>query len=195
MLKTAHSTTVNSERPVLTYAAFDWLSTAAGNMPLTTPDDIKIIIERGMQRLRTVLSDAATHYMDVTPTTRARELMRLTMSTATARLVKGALTLQVVVNFFDSTRLGAGLRLANYAFGPVMVPLGNALNSSEQGRTDAYMAMRLYKALEIVVALMMMGVAKEAEEEGKQLAHPRPVHTLLHTNTHIDTNVARCRQP
>lgn len=172
-LKEAQTAASHARQP-LTYAAFDWLSTAAYERPaFASASDIKAVVDHGMLRMRTVLSDAATHYMDVTTSERTRELMRLLAGEPTARLVRGALTMQVAVGLFDSARLGVGLRLANYAFGSSVAPLGDELNRAEQARTDAYMAMRLYKALELVLALMMMGVAKLAEEHGDRNAWAR----------------------
>ena len=172
-LRLAQTPSDDPKDAALGYAAFDWLSVAADRPPVQSLDDVRPTVDYGMQRLRVILADAATLYMDVTPSERARTLGGFMTSPAVARLVRGALTMQVVVDLFDSARLAVGLRLANHAFGNGVVPMGSELNRAEQARADAYMTMRLYAALETVVAVMMMGVAKRAETVGDRSAWPQ----------------------
>lgn len=166
MLKRANAPVYSTEPPVLTFAAFAWISSASDCPSRVSADTIKSTVDHGMACLRVALADMATIYMDVTTSERSRQLMSCLTSAATSRLVRSSLIMKVVSALFDSARLGAGLRLVNYALGDALASLGEDVSRAEQARTDAYMAMRLYKALEFVVAMAMMGAAKQAEHAG-----------------------------
>jgi len=74
----------------------------------------------------------------------------------------------VVATLFDGAELAAGARAAGAVFGPRAAPVPNDVERAAAGRADAYAVIRLYATLELVVALMFMGVAKKAEKEGRR---------------------------
>lgn len=165
-----------STKAHLSYAAFDWLQAAARQQDrlaivLSEPAELRRVCIKGMQVLRKVLADASTYYMDVEAAHvngTVGPLMEAIMGDAVPKLVCRAMSTQFLSMLFDSTRLATGARLANRTFGDDAAALTDDVRRCELGRADAYMAMRLFAALEVVVALMMMGVAKRAEREGNR---------------------------
>jgi len=168
-------TPVRSTKTHLSYAAFDWLQSAARlqgslSQSLSRPEDLKQTCTKGMDVLRAMMADASTYYMDIEAAHvngTVGPLMEALMGDEVPKHVSRALSTQFLSMLFDCTRLAAGARHANRAFGDDLAPLTDDVRRCELARADAYMAMRLYVGLELVVS-MMMGVAKRAEREGKR---------------------------
>jgi len=166
-------TPLHSDKAHLSYTAFDWLQSAARQQSalaqaLSDSSTLRHVCVKGVMVLRAALSDAATYYMDGEGVPIGGSLMETMMGDEMPKLVCRALSTQFLATLFDCTRLAAGARLANRAFGDELAPLTDDVRRCELARADAYMAMRLYKSLELVVAMMMMGVAKRAENAGKR---------------------------
>ena len=148
--------------PLLTFATFDLLATAAGSCVLDTPAAIHDTATQGMAALRAACEQFAEFLHDVSV---PHPLMNTMQSVATQKLVRRALSMQVLTNFFDSSRFACGAKAATESFGASWnAPPIEEHTRAAMGRTDAYMAMRLYTALQTVLAMMMMGVAKHCEE-------------------------------
>ena len=149
------------------FAAKDWLLAASGQDPdalaLGSAQREHETAERGMGRLRALLTDLSVAYMDAEPSERAERAIETLMSEATARIVRNALTMQAVVGLFDSARLATGARINLAVFGEGGAPLCADVPRAEAGRADAYAAMRLYAGLQTIVALMMMGASRRYE--------------------------------
>jgi hypothetical protein len=166
------ATPARSTKQHLSYAALDWLQAAYGervqpSLVLGDALELRRVCVTGGAVLRAALSDAATYYMDHTRNEMPR-VMEVMLGKEMPKLVCRALSTQFLAMLFDCTRIASGARLANRAFGDELAPLTSDVRRCELARADAYMAMRLYAGLELVVAMMMMGVAKRAEREGKR---------------------------
>lgn len=194
-LRAAGTRETSDHNKHFSYAAFDWLRAAASddlgaarpppqpiyeNAPkcfepyadmIMQAEDTIATAEGGLKKLRAFLEDLTSHFMEVEVTERAQHAMDILKSSAVDRLVRGALNMQLLVCFFDSARLAAGAR-ATHASWSRHQDLSSDVVRAEEGRTSAYMAMRLYAALEIVVAMMMMGCARKAQDDGNRDAWP-----------------------
>lgn len=151
------------------FAAFDWMLAAAdldawhATLPLGEPERERGALERGDGRLRALLADLSSVFMDVQQTPRAVDAMEVLTSTATERIVRNALTMGALVGLFDCARLASGARVNHAVFGEARSPLSPDVTRAEAGRADAYAAMRLHTGLKTIVGLMMMGAARRYE--------------------------------
>lgn len=153
------------------FAAYDWMLGAADDegggggatLPLGEPERERATLERGDGRLRALLADLSSAFMDVQQTPRAVEAIEVLTSTATERIVRNALTMQALVGLFDCARLAAGARVNHAVFGEARSPLSPDVARAEAGRADAYAAMRLHAGLQTIIGLMMMGAARRYE--------------------------------
>ena len=152
------------------FAAYDWMLAAADDegaasaaLPLGEPARERATLERGDGRLRALLTDLSSAFMDVQQTPRAIEAMEVMTSPATERIVRNALTMQAIVGLFDCARLAAGARVNHAVFGETRSPLSPDVARAEAGRADAYAAMRLHTGLQTIIGLMMMGAARRYE--------------------------------
>ena len=169
-------TPVHTTKTHLTHLAFDWLQSAVRHQAaltqiLSSPAEIKQTCTKGLSVIRAAMADASTYYMDIEAAHvngTVGPLMETMMGEAVPKLICRSLSLHFLTALFDCTRLAAGARLANRAFGDELAPLTPDVRRCELARADAFMAMRLYASLELVVSIMMMGVAKRAEREGKR---------------------------
>ena len=164
-------TPMHSVRPHLSYGAFDLLLTASRQQNqigsiMSNPSEVRSACVQGMQVLRSMLADATKHYMEGWEQ-EPMPIMRALVGQGVPRAACRALSMQFLATLFDSTRLAAGARLAHRAFGE-LAPLGDEVRRCELGRSDAYMANRLYVGLQIIIGMMLMGVAKRAEREGNR---------------------------
>ena len=119
--------------------------------------------ETGVGKLRALLSDLSTAYMDTESSPRAVRAIEALNNESTQRIVRNALTMQAVVGLFDCSWLAAGARINNAVFGDGAARLSADVGRAETGRADAYAAMRLYAGLQTIVALMMMGASRRYE--------------------------------
>ena len=194
-LRAAGTRETSAHNKHFSYSALDWLRAAANDnlgasKPPPTPiyenappcfepygdmlvqgEDIIATAECGLKKLRAFLEDLTAHYMEVTVTERAQHAMEVLKSPSVDRLVRGALNMQLLVCFFDNARLAAGARAAHAAW-PRLQGLSPDVVRAEEGRASAYMGMRLYAALEIVIGMMMMGCARKAQDDGNREAWP-----------------------
>jgi hypothetical protein len=155
------------------FAAFDWMLAATEDecgcaaLPLGDPECERQVLESGGARLRCLLTDLSSAFMDVQQTPRAVESIGVLASAATERIVRNALTMQAVVGLFDSARLAAGARVNHAVFGEARSPLSPNVARAEAGRADAYAAMRIHTGLQIIIGLMMMGAARRYQGSDK----------------------------
>ena len=180
-IRKAINTLINdAARPVpsgmthLSHGAFDLLRAAArvpdADLPrvMASPAHLRDACTKGVAALRCMMTDLATYYMDVEAAhvnDTVGPLVQALLGDNVPKLMCRALSMHFLTLVFDCTRLASGARLANRAFGDDLAPLTDDVRRCELARADAFMAMRLYTGLELVIAMMMMGVAKRSERE------------------------------
>ena len=151
------------------FASFDWMLAAMDDeaeptgMLLGEPEGERRVLACGDGRLRALLADLSSAFMDVQQTPRAVRSIEVLTSPATERIVRNSMTVNAVVGLFDSARLAAGARVNHAVFGEARAPLPPDVVRAEAGRADAYTAMRLHSGLQIIIGLMMMGAARRYE--------------------------------
>jgi len=166
------SASASASDSFLSFAALDLLYAAFSINSTDRIEDTPILYlcTQGEQALRGVLSDISLFYVDKTTDRSAlgSSLVDKFSCVRTCQIVARALTTQVLASLFDSTRLAAGARIANTVFGDELAPLHADVERAEMARADAFAVSRVYAALNLVVALMFMGCAKRAEQEGSR---------------------------
>lgn len=171
------STPARSTKTHLNFTAFDLLRAAARipdgelSQAMASPEQLSAMCTRGVEVLRTMMNDVATYFMDVEAAhvnDTVGPLMQAIMGSEVPKLISRSMSIHFLTLVFDCTRLASGARLANRAFGDHLAPLTDDVRRCELARADAYTVMRLFAGLELVVAMMMMGVAKRAEEKGNR---------------------------
>lgn len=156
----------------LSYGALDWLNAAAHTTTsditsaLRSPTKLYDLCVYGNTVIRKAVSDASKYYMEsnVEQPAIITTLTNRTSLRCTRRLVTRCIVMHTLTTLFDGTRLAAGARLANRAFGDALSPLVDDVRRAELGRSDAYAIMRIYCCLELIVAITMMGAARLSQD-------------------------------
>ena len=151
----------DSEQPklryecLLTFGAFDLLSTTAG-VPITDASRIRDVCIEGAKALRAVCEAPEAWLAEMT-------------SAETKTLVARSLCTQVLASCFDAARFTHGGRASSLAFTDDLAPLTEEHLRAELGRADAYAVLRLYAALQLVVAILMAGAAGVAKQDAEEV--------------------------
>lgn len=124
------------------------------------------LLRVGLGKLRSMLSDASLVYADTELTEASNTIMNLICGRPTLTLVRNTLNARAVASLFDSVRAAAGVVAASHALGIGFADDIPDVSRATIGRADAYAVQRLYRGLELLVAAMMMGQARRAEESG-----------------------------
>lgn len=167
-------------------AAYDLLTSAASDLPMecaraefqparrvgegselaNQSESTMRLLHSGLDKLRSVLTDASLIYADAENIDASVDVMKIMCGRQTLTLVRNALNARAVVCFFDSVRVATGVMASSHALGHDFAAAIPDVKRAAIGRADAYAVQRLYRALELIVAAMMMGQAQRAEESG-----------------------------
>lgn len=124
------------------------------------------LLNSGMSKLRSLLNDVTLAYVDMQTTEQSANALDILCGRQTMTLVRNALNARAIACMFDSVRISAGIMAASHALGIDFAGAIPDVNRAAIGRADAYAVQRLYRGLELLVAAMMMGQARRAEEDG-----------------------------
>ena len=172
-LRAAQAPDTHASNDACSFAVLDWTRAAAGTLlpaaglpALERSKAVLAIVDEGLLKLRGFLENLSSAFAEVATTPEASATVDTFLGAATSRLVRSALVTQALGGLFDGARLAAGARINNTAFGALRSPLSEDVVRAEEGRADAYSAMRLHAGLKLLLGILMLGAAKRLELDG-----------------------------
>lgn len=126
------------------------------------------MLDSGLGKLRSMLTDASLVYADTEPTDESTRVMEIMCGRQTMTLVRNALNSRAIACLFDSVRVAAGVMSASHALGKNFASEIPDVRRAAIGRADAYAVQRLYRTLELLVAALMMGQAQRSDASGRR---------------------------
>lgn len=217
-LRKAHAIEVDGELVQFPMAAYDLLSSAARDRPVSfesaeiqpsrrdgvasmsehVPETMRSccgqllaqsentmkLLSTGLGKMRSMLTDASLVYADTASTIESTRIIEIMCSRQTLTLMRNALNARAVASLFDSVRVATGIMAASHALCVDYAAAIPDVGRASIGRADAYAVQRLYRALQLLVAAMMMGQAQRAAASGNRDAW---------VNTDVGQSVLRLR--